>query len=276
MMIEDSRIAFIGAGNMARGLIGGLIANGMQPERLAAADPDEAPRRALSDEFGIATAADNRAVIASADVVVFAVKPQLMPSAVSAAAPALRAADKLIISIAAGIRLAAIRRWLAYPAATVRVMPNTPALIRAGAAALFAGPHAGARQCSIAEAMMRSVGAAIWLEDEAQMDTVTALSGSGPAYFFYMMEAMEKAARDMGLNAEQARLLTLETALGAARMARVSGAGPGTLRGQVTSKGGTTEQAMNLFKQHGLADTIGQAMRAARARSEALSSEFGK
>lgn len=276
MMIEDSRIAFIGAGNMARGLIGGLVANGMQPERLAAADPDEAQRRALADQFGIDTDADNAAVIAPADVVVFAVKPQLMAAVVRAARPALQDADKLIISIAGGIRLAAIQRWLAFPAATVRVMPNTPALIRAGASALFAGPQAGPRQRAIAEALMRAVGAVVWLEGEAQMDAVTALSGSGPAYFFYLMEAMEKAARDMGLNADQARLLTLETALGAAKMARASDADPKTLRAQVTSRGGTTEQALNLFNECGLADVIGQAMRSARARSEALAEEFGK
>ena len=269
MMIEDSRIAFIGAGNMARGLIGGLIANGMKPERLAAADPDEAARRALADQSGIDTGADNAAVIAPADVVVFAVKPQLMAAVVRAARPALKGADKLIISIAGGIRLAAIQRWLAFPARTVRVMPNTPALIRAGATALFAGPHAGPQ-------LMRAVGAVVWLEDEAQMDAVTALSGSGPAYFFYLLEAMEKAARDMGLNADQARLLTLETALGAAKMARASGADPKTLREQVTSRGGTTEQALNLFNECGLADIIGQAMRCARARSEALAEEFGK
>ncbi len=274
-MIEDSRIAFIGCGNMARSLIGGLIANGMKAERLAAADPEEAQRRVLFDQFGIDTSADNPAVIAAADVVVFAVKPQVMPAVVGAAAASLKDTDKLIISIAAGIRLAAIRRWLDYPAAAVRVMPNTPALIQAGAAALFANTHASASQRNIAEAMMRSVGAAIWLENEAQMDTVTALSGSGPAYFFYLMECMEKAAREMGLNAEQARLLTVETALGAAKMALVSRSDPQTLRRQVTSKGGTTEQAMNLFNENGLADTIGQAMQAARARSEALSMEFG-
>lgn len=276
MMIEDSRIAFIGAGNMARGLIGGLVANGMKPERLAAADPNEAARRALADQSGIDTSADNAAVIAPADVVVFAVKPQLMAAVVRAARPALKGRDKLIISIAGGIRLAAIQRWLAFPARTVRAMPNTPALLRAGATALFAGPQAGPQQRAIAEALLSSVGAVVWLEDEAQMDAVTALSGSGPAYFFYLMEAMEKTARDMGLNADQARLLTLETALGAAKMARASSADPKTLREQVTSRGGTTEQALNLFNECGLADVIGQAMRSASARSEALAEEFGK
>jgi pyrroline-5-carboxylate reductase len=274
--MENCTITFIGCGNMSRSLIGGLIANGIKPERLLATDPDEEQRQSIAQHFGITTLANNDDAIADADVIVMAVKPQVMHKVVSELANAIKGKPKLIISIAAGIRLSSISEWLGEPTAITRVMPNTPALIQAGAAALFANEHTSDTQKNTAETIMRSVGTAVWLEKEELMDTVTALSGSGPAYFFYFMEAMEKAAIDMGLNSEQARLLTIETALGAAKMALLSNTDPAELRKQVTSPGGTTEQALNTFQQGKLEELVHEAMNAAEQRSIELSQSFGK
>lgn len=274
--MEHKKIAFIGCGNMARSLIGGLIADKVDPERLAAADPDDMQRRVVSDRFGVNTSADNNAVIQEADIVVFAVKPQLMRDVIGHSADALGRSSKLIISIAAGVRLASIMRWLNRATAVIRVMPNTPALIRAGAAALIANEQATASDRNTAEAMMRSVGTVIWLDNEAQMDGVTALSGSGPAYFFYIMEVLEKTALNLGLDKQQARLLTIETALGAAKMALLSSSAPATLRQQVTSPGGTTERALKVLMNGTLDNVFDEALAAARQRSVELSEEFGK
>lgn len=261
---------------MARSLIGGLIANGVDTNRLFATDPNADQRQLISQQFGITTLTDNNEAIEKADVVVLAVKPQIMHDVVANLANTIKGQSKLLISVAAGINLDAITHWLGEPAAIVRVMPNTPALIQAGAAALFANEHTNEAQKNTAEAMMRSVGTAIWLEDEALMDAVTALSGSGPAYFFYFMEAMEKAAIKMGLNNEQARLLTIETALGAAKMALLSSSDPAELRAQVTSPGGTTEQALNTFMQGNLEALVQEAMDAAKQRSIELSKTLGQ
>jgi len=274
--MKNSTIAFIGCGNMSRSLIGGLIANGANPERLLAADPDKEQRQSLSNQFSIKTMADNNEAVTAADVIVLAVKPQVMKTVVSDLARSVKGSTKLIISIAAGVRLASIMTWLGGSPAAVRVMPNTPSLIQAGAAALYANEHTSDTQKNTAETLMRSVGTTIWLDSEDQMDAVTALSGSGPAYYFYFMEAMEKAAIDMGLNQEQARLLTIETALGAAKMALLSSSDPAELRKQVTSPGGTTEQALNTFMQGKLEQLVQEAMEAARRRSVELSQSFGK
>ena len=272
--MENCKIAFIGCGNMARSLIGGLIANHLSAEQIVASDPDSNQRQSISTQFGIVTVADNSDAIKNADVVVLAVKPQLMHEVTTVIADSIT--DKLVISIAAGVRLKSTMAWLGEKTSIVRVMPNTPALIQAGAAALYANENVSDKQKNIAEAMMRSVGTAIWLEDEDQMDAITALSGSGPAYFFYIMEAMEKGAMKMGLNREEARLLTIETALGAAKMAMLSGSDPAVLRKQVTSPGGTTEQALSVFKENKLDQIIVEAMEAAQKRSIELSESFGK
>ena len=274
--MENCTITFIGCGNMARSLIGGLIANDIKPEKLIATDPNSDQRDALSKQFGITTLADNNKAIANSDVIVVAVKPQIMHEVVSGFAESIKGTNKLIISIAAGVNLDSIMNWLGDTAAVVRVMPNTPALIQAGAAAIVANEHTSETQKNTAEAMMRSVGTAVWLDSEEQMDAVTALSGSGPAYFFYFMEAMEKAAIEMGLNEEQARLLTIETAVGASKMALMSSSDPSELRQQVTSPGGTTEQALNTFMQNNMEEIIEKAMQAAKQRSIELSEEFGK
>ncbi len=273
--MEDCKIAFIGCGNMSRSLIGGLIANGIKPGSLSAADPDSKQRQAITRQFGITTLANNHAAVVDADVIVLAVKPQIMGTVTNELAECVKENTQLTISIAAGVRLGTLSAWLGEQAAIVRVMPNTPALIQAGAAALFANEQTTATQKNTAETIMRSVGIAIWLDTEDLLDTVTALSGSGSAYFFYFMEAMEKAAINMGLNNEHARLLTIETALGAAKMASLSDFDPATLRRQVTSPGGTTEQALNIFMQGKLEALVYEAMRAARQRSVELSQTPG-
>lgn len=274
--MENCTVAFIGCGNMSRSLIGGLIANGVKPEQLLATDPDNDQRDSISKQFGISTLENNNEAAAKADVILFAVKPQVMHKVVGEIANTVKGTSKLIISIAAGVRLDSICEWLDEPAAIIRVMPNTPALIQAGAAALYANTHTSETQKNTAEAMLRSVGTAIWLASEEQMDTVTAVSGSGPAYFFYFMEAMEKAAIEMGLSEDQARLLTIETAVGASKMALLSSSDPATLRKQVTSPGGTTEQALNTFMQGKMDELIHKAMNAAKQRSIELSQSFGK
>ncbi|MBI2993553.1 MAG: pyrroline-5-carboxylate reductase [Gammaproteobacteria bacterium] len=273
--MTTSKITVIGCGNMGRSLVGGLIADGRPASSLCAADPDAAQRQRMQSQFWIEVVADNDAALEGADVVIFAVKPQSMKAVVSAAAPRLRELRPLILSIAAGIRLHDIGRWLGADLSLVRAMPNTPALIRAGATALCAAANVSAAQRDEAEQIVRAVGSALWIDDENLLDVVTALSGSGPAYFFLLMETLEKAAAELGLPAEQARVLTLETALGAARMALAGDSDPAELRRQVTSKGGTTEAAMRVLERAGLARAFGDALRAASQRAAELARTYG-
>lgn len=274
--MKDISIGFIGCGNMARSLIGGLIADGHPAARISAADPDAAQRERIQ-RFDIELLGDNNEVIRGADVIVLAVKPQVLPAVVRAAAPSLTQRKPLLISIAAGIRLATLRRCVGEDLPAVRVMPNTPSLIQAGASALFAGPDVTQEQRDLAEGIMRSVGLALWLDDEAQMDAVTAVSGSGPAYFFLVMEAIAGAGVKLGLAEDTARLLTLETALGAAKMAMESESDPASLRQQVTSPGGTTEQALKVLMEEGrIEELFDRALAAAKRRSEELAAELGE
>lgn len=274
--MEETRIAIIGCGNMGRSLIGGLIANGLASQFLAGADPDPGKRKQIAKQYGIAVFADNREAVSRADVVVLAVKPQIMQATAVSLRNAVPGRECLIISVAAGIRLAALAAWLGEAAAIVRVMPNTPAIIQTGASALFANACVTPAQKETAEAIMRSVGIAIWLDDELMMDAVTALSGSGPAYFFLVMEIMEKAALALGITQEQAHLLTLETAFGAAKMALESSCDAATLRAQVTSPGGTTERALNVLLEGGIETLFRAALEAARNRSVELAEALGK
>ncbi|MFT5134114.1 MAG: pyrroline-5-carboxylate reductase [Gammaproteobacteria bacterium] len=273
--MKQARISFLGCGNMGRSLIGGLIGNGYPVELLCGADPDAEQREQLARLFGISVFADNNEAIQKAEVVVLAVKPQAINSTVRELANSLNKQKPLLLSIAAGVRLSAIRSSAGSDVPIVRVMPNTPALIGCGAAAMFANEKVSAEHRDLAEAIMRSVGIAIWLDDEAKLDAVTALSGSGPAYFFLVMELMEKAAIELGLNEEQARLLTLETALGAAKMASESVHAPGVLRQQVTSPGGTTERALQVLLEGDIERLFGDALKAAKNRSIELADKFG-
>lgn len=261
---------------MSRSLIGGLLTNHLNADQIIAADPDDSQRQSISKQFNITALADNNDAVIKADIILLAVKPQFIHEIVSEIADSIKGKNKLLISIAAGVRLDSILGWIGEQTSIVRVMPNTPALIQAGAAALYANQHTSEKQKNTAEAMMRSVGTTIWLENEDQMDAVTALSGSGPAYFFYIMEAMEKGAMKMGLKREEARLLTIETALGAAKMALMASSDPSVLRKQVTSPGGTTEQALKVFKEARLDQIIIEAMETAKQRSIELSESFGK
>ncbi|MBE9567875.1 MAG: pyrroline-5-carboxylate reductase [Proteobacteria bacterium] len=276
-------IGFIGGGNMATSLIGGLINAGIDPADITVAEPDENRRKNISEQFSINTSADNSATL-QCDTVVLAVKPQLLKTVCHQLDA--EAGDKtLFISIAAGVSSTDINRWLNHDrnsdqqtsgqAAIVRCMPNTPALLQCGATGLFANGAVNEEQRGQAEQIMQAVGIAIWVDTEQQLDAVTAVSGSGPAYYFLMMEAMQKAGEELGLSSDTAQKLVLQTALGAARMAIESNDSPYELRKKVTSKGGTTEQAILSFQASGFQQIVSDALNAASERSKSLAVELG-
>ena len=266
--LSQVRIAFIGAGNMAQALIGGLIARGADPRLLCAIDPAAERRSALAEGFGIATHAACSAEALAVDVAVLAVKPQQMAEAAQAAAPHLSGA--LVLSVAAGVRIATLSNWLGGHKRVVRTMPNTPALVGLGATGLAASPTVGAADRALAEAILAAVGITVWVEGEAQLDAVTALSGSGPAYVFRFIETMIAGGQSLGLSADQARRLSLQTVLGAATLAAQSAESPAVLRERVTSKGGTTAAGLAVFAERRLEEVVAQAMAAACRRSEEL------
>jgi len=273
--MSSNTITFIGAGNMATSLIGGLVADGYDPKRIIASDPDDGKLADLSARFGIQSAADNSTAIQQADVTVLAVKPQVLEQLCGEIREAVQQRQPLLVSIAAGIREADMQAWLGGDIALVRSMPNTPAMLQAGATVLHAGRGVSEAQRDLAESILRAVGLTRWVDDETLMDTATALSGSGPAYFFLVMEAMEAAAISNGLPADTARLLTIQTALGAARMAIESSDGPATLRQKVTSPGGTTERALSILEQGNLRILFEEAISGACERSRELSEMLG-
>lgn len=273
--MKETTLAFIGGGNMARSLIGGLIADGWNPAKIRVADADPAQRERLGKAFAIPVHAENARAVTGAEVVVLAVKPQVTATVARELAQLIATQRSLVVSIAAGIRESALRSWLGEGTAIVRSMPNTPALVQSGAAALYANSAVSAAQRSVAESVLRAVGLALWIDDETQMDAVTALSGSGPAYFFLLMEALEDAGCALGLPRETARLLTLQTAFGAAKMALESSEEAAALRQRVTSPGGTTESALGVLQEGGFAGIVGRALQAAAARSAQLADEFG-
>jgi pyrroline-5-carboxylate reductase len=274
--MKDTAIAVIGCGNMGRSLLGGLIADGHPQEKLRAADPNADQRERAARLFGIDIFANNADAIRDADVVVLAVKPHHVRDTVSGCAEALLRQRPLLVSIAAGVRLAAIRKWLGADLPVVRAMPNTPALVSAGASGLFANDQVRPHQRELAEAVLRAVGVVLWLEEESLLDVVTAVSGSGPAYFFLLMEALEDAGTDLGLTREQARLLVLETAFGSAKMALEGESAPRELRRQVTSPGGTTEKAVATLEQADFSGLLARAVAAARRRSTELADTYGE
>ncbi len=274
--MKKSRITFIGCGNMGRSLIGGLIANGQSVNSITGTDINAEQRQTAASQFNIEVLEDNRQAIKDADIVVLAVKPQSMQETLQAIRADLAQEKPLLISIAAGIQLSHLEQWAGEELAIVRSMPNTPALIQSGATALCANQFTSDTQRDLAEAIMRSVGLVLWLDDETLMDAVTALSGSGPAYYFLIMEVMEKAATQLGLSQEHARILTLQTAFGAAKMALESNHDAASLRKQVTSPGGTTEQALNVLLEGGIEQLFDDALAAAKNRSIELAEEYGK
>lgn len=271
--MDNKKIGFIGAGNMARSLIGGLISSGIKNSHLFAADPNEDIRNTLAHDFSIQAFADNQTLVDKCDVIVFSVKPQALKE-VAASLKVKKSA--LYLTIAAGIPSASLDSWLGSNNAIVRAMPNTPALVLSGASGLYANSHVSEEQKSIAESILRAVGLTIWVEDEKQLNAVTALSGSGPAYFFMVMEAMEKAGEELGLPADTARLLAIQTGFGATKLALEMDDAPEVLRKKVTSPGGTTEQAIKSLEEQGLVKMFSIAMKAAHDRAEQLAEELGQ
>ena len=272
-MIDIGKLAFIGGGNMAAALIGGLIGRGMSRECIVVADPSAATR-AKAHALGVHATADNHAAVRDADVVVLAVKPQILRGVALDLAPAV-AADSLLISVAAGITTTALARWFGSQVRLVRAMPNRPALHGAGATGLYAPASAPANDVATAEKILAAVGVTVRVTQESHLDIVTALSGSGPAYFFAFMEALQAAAQAQGLPHEVALKLTLETAYGAALMARSSSGSLSELRSSVTSKGGTTAAALAVLVDAGLDGIVADAVGAAARRSAELAAEFG-
>ena len=266
----NRNICFIGGGNMARSLIAGLIKAGTEPNYITVGEPDAMLRDELTNHFEVAAFSDNITAAKSADIIILAVKPQVMETALVPLGSILPEKKPLLISIAAGINTATLQSWAGSNLGVVRVMPNTPALVNSGISALFANLFSTPAQHNEAEFIMSAVGTVVWVEHEALMDTVTSVSGSGPAYFFYLMEALEQAAIDGGIDSDTARILTLETALGAARLALESGTPPIELRKQVTSRGGTTEAAIHVLDDARTAEIIKRAVAAARNRSVEL------
>jgi len=268
--MSNSKIAFIGGGNMARSLIGGMIATGISNQNISVSEPKADLRKKLNEDFGVNASEENASVAKGADVIVLAVKPQILQEVVTPLGSLVAKTRPLLISVAAGVTSSSIERWVGGQPALIRVMPNTPALIGAGISALYANSNVSDDQRSLAEKIMTAVGKTIWIKEETLMDAVTAVSGSGPAYFFYVMQAIHDAAVREGLDAQTARLLSLETALGAARLAVESTEDPGNLQAQVTSPGGTTEAAIKVLNDSGVRDTLQQAVSAARARGGEL------
>lgn len=273
--MTDGIISFIGGGNMATSLVGGLIADGRDPASIYVTDIDMAKLEALSDAFRVQTSTDNEEAVSLASCVVFAVKPQAMASVVSNVAVPGKAHRPLFVSIAAGVREPDILRWLGFDAAIVRSMPNTPALVGSGATALYANAFVSVEQRNLAESILRAVGLTLWVENEDLLDAVTALSGSGPAYCFLLMESMERAGIALGLSKDHARVLTIQTVFGAAKMALESDDPPATLRTRVTSPGGTTERALDTLMAGGMEHLLLEALHAAHARSIELGKAFG-
>lgn len=269
-------LAFVGAGNMGRAIVGGLVQGGHPAARIRVADADPAAVERLGEALGTVGCASNPEAVAGAAVVVLAIKPQQMRAVVTALAPTLADTRPLVLSIAAGITTAALDNWLGGAAAIVRSMPNTPALIRRGTSALFANAAVSPAQRALADTIMGAVGQVHWLADESLMDAVTALSGSGPAYVFRLIEALEAAGTRLGLAPPLARALALETAAGAAALAAGSDFSPAELRAQVTSKGGTTERALAVLEAGGVTELFANALAAARDRSRSLAEEFGQ
>ncbi|GAB3244118.1 pyrroline-5-carboxylate reductase [Chitinimonas naiadis] len=267
-------IVFIGGGNMATAMLGGLVQQGFLPTTLHVVEPDADKRAALTAEFGVRTLALDEALPVSAEVVVLAVKPQQLAQVAQARAAEL--AGRLVVCIAAGVRMADLDRWLGGKARLVRVMPNTPALVRAGISGAWLGPHTGNDDRDVADRILRSVGQVVWVEDEVQIDAVTAISGSGPAYVFYFLESLTRAAEQQGFDAATARQLAYATFDGAIKLAQSSPDDAAVLRERVTSKGGTTAAALNKMTELGVQGAIVTATQAAFARAAELADELGQ
>lgn len=273
--MKKSKIGFIGGGNMAASLIGGLISDGFAAANVIVAEPTATRREELASQFGVQTTADNSELTAAVDVVVLAVKPQVLREVCTGITATAQQSAPLFLSIAAGLRIADIERWLGGNCAVVRSMPNTPSLLKCGATALFANERVNDDQHELAEGIMRAVGLTLWVDNETQLDAVTALSGSGPAYFFLLIEMLQQSGTTLGLPEESARLLALQTAFGAAKMALESADDPAELRRRVTSPGGTTERAIGILEQGDIRELFEKALTGARDRAVELADQLG-
>lgn len=270
------KIGFIGGGNMASSLINGLIASGHSASQLWVSDTNLDVLQSLAEKLKVNISVNNDELIKEVDVVVLAVKPQVLRTVAEQISEVLDKKNTLVVSIAAGISQQSLSQWLGQSVAIVRCMPNTPALVLTGATALHANSSVSEEQKDLAENILRSVGISLWVEDENELDAVTAVSGSGPAYYFLLMEAMEDAAIELGLSVETARLLVQQTALGAAKIALESKDAPKELRRKVTSPGGTTEQAIKTFEEGQFSSLVSRALHAARDRSIEMSKQLGE
>ncbi len=268
-------IAMIGAGNMGGSLVAGLINHGIAPHNIWVSDVNEEKLSSLHQQYNVHITIDNEKAIKAAEVIIFAIKPQFFKQILLSLAPILCARRPLIISIAAGIRTESMHHWLDANLSIIRAMPNTPALIGAGATALYADANVNEVDKQRASEIMGAVGLVLWVQQEKLMDVVTALSGSGPAYFFQMMESLQNAAVQLGLSEETAKLLTLQTGMGAIKMAMESGQSLNELCKAVTSPGGTTEQALAVLQEADLSTVFSKALQAAKKRSEELADQLG-
>ena len=266
-------ITFIGGGNMANALIGGMLSQGFAHSDIHVVEPNTETADKLRGQYGVAVSSEANAEALATDLIVLAVKPQQLRAVAAGIAPQLK--SQTVVSIAAGVRAADLARWLGGYGRVVRAMPNTPAMVLSGVTGLYAMASVTAEERTQAQRVLEAVGAVVWVEEESGMDTITAVSGSGPAYVFYFMEGLEEAAIAQGLTAQQARQLSLATFAGAAKLAAQSSEDVATLRARVTSKGGTTERAIHTMEAAQLKQIIGDAVRAAAQRSRELGDELG-
>jgi len=273
--VSSPKISFIGGGNMGRALIGGLLERGAPKDSLRVGEAYEPSRTALTRDFGVFASAENQEAVGGADVVVLAVKPQDAGKVLIALRPIFQSKAPLVISIAAGIRIHDLEAWCGPNVPVVRSMPNRPALVGAGATGLFAPPTVQPEHRTAAENIMRAVGAVVWVQSEEALDVVTALSGSGPAYFFLLAESMLQAGIELGLSPEAAHTLAVETLYGAGRLAHAGDGDLARLRAEVTSKGGTTAAAVRIFETADFRSLVARALTAATERGRELAEQFG-
>jgi pyrroline-5-carboxylate reductase len=273
--MNNMNLAILGGGNMGRALIGGLLRRGTRPEQISVGESVEAARAALSRELGITATPDNSAAVENAGLIVLAVKPQHVGSVLESLEPLLKKNRPVVVSVAAGVRISALEKWCGTGVPVVRAMPNRPALVGAGVTGLFAPAHVQASHRSAAERVMQAVGEVVWVPTEEALDIVTALSGSGPAYFFLFAELMAQAATDQGLEPQAARRLAIATLHGAGLLANSSDGDLARLRAEVTSKGGTTEAALRTLDEADLRGLVARAIEAATRRSRELAEQFG-
>jgi pyrroline-5-carboxylate reductase len=272
--MHTKHIAFIGGGHMTTSMVNGLLKTHQKSTHIQVSDPNEAKRKTLSDTFSIHTSASNHEVVEQAEIVVLAVKPHHIKTVITELKQTLLTRQPLLVSIAAGIRVTHLERWLEHPLSIVRAMPNTPALLQVGATGLFANTTATLTQKNMAESLLRTLGITVWVNNEEELDIVSALSGSGPAYFFLMMEALQQGAEQLGLSSSTAKLLTLQTALGAARMAMENELSLTELKHRVASPGGITEQALQVLETGDFRFLLSDALRAAKDHAVALAKHW--